>query len=754
MRCRRHSSGTRPTRPPRRPERAPGSVAPLGPAGSRRRGRNHVDLYGGIALTARHSADPGPGYARSAVDHRLASAGAARPAPSRTRDLGVRSGGDDRRRNIGYADGEPPVTPLRDPPDSYRYLGIAASVAYPRIRRPPCVSISTAVHRSRPSPAAPSTPAGRPHRRGRQPARGIRDARERTHRRGDPDPARRSRPAPVLRGACPPLRRAWDRRAGDRLLRPHGRDGAPSGHVRVPAARRPDPVAGARGRHPGRHRRPSVDRRRPAQTLFSIGFCFGGRMAYLSATLGLGFAGVIGFYGWPAGVHYTGSPAPVEVADRDPRERPWAVRRGRPGNLRRRRWMRFDGALAAAGSRPPAGHLPRRAAQLLRPEGRRVRGGERRGVGRGTRVHPSADRAAGLLRSARPPARRRCAARRRRPGPGRSVSARAGREGRLDLRDRGRRVGEGEDRGAGPRQAGPERAGRARPPRPWPGAADRRPRDTARGAGRRSAGGAGRSGPWRARPRRCATAPRLATASASGTLAGSAARIAPVDEAQVGDEEDGAQVARSVEPDRLDAVRRRRRDHEPAEQRRRGVVRVALDLGGEPEQLRRSTAARRPGHCRPAARRPWRPPTSRARGPAGSRCASRSASRALRQLAASLAQGRLQAAHEAVLAVLGQLVAPLAVDRRARSRRGSRPGTSSSIRLSIARATPEAVVAGAEVGRRGRHLDGQRASVELGQPVRSHEQPPTSRARRRRRRRVASASMNGGRPGVPPSSGP
>ena len=50
------------------------------------------------------------------------------------------------------------------------------------------------------------------------------------------------------------------------------------------------------------------------RTRFSVGFCFGGRLAYLTATLGLGFAGVIGFYGWPAGVHYTGSPAPVDVA--------------------------------------------------------------------------------------------------------------------------------------------------------------------------------------------------------------------------------------------------------------------------------------------------------------------------------------------------------------------------------------------------------------------------------------------------------
>ena len=51
------------------------------------------------------------------------------------------------------------------------------------------------------------------------------------------------------------------------------------------------------------------------RTLFTVGFCFGGRMAYLSATLGLGFAGVIGFYGWPVGAQSTGLPAPAEVAD-------------------------------------------------------------------------------------------------------------------------------------------------------------------------------------------------------------------------------------------------------------------------------------------------------------------------------------------------------------------------------------------------------------------------------------------------------
>jgi carboxymethylenebutenolidase len=50
-------------------------------------------------------------------------------------------------------------------------------------------------------------------------------------------------------------------------------------------------------------------------SLFTVGFCFGGRLAFLSAGFGLGLAGVIGFYGWPVGEHYNGSPAPAAVAD-------------------------------------------------------------------------------------------------------------------------------------------------------------------------------------------------------------------------------------------------------------------------------------------------------------------------------------------------------------------------------------------------------------------------------------------------------
>ncbi len=48
--------------------------------------------------------------------------------------------------------------------------------------------------------------------------------------------------------------------------------------------------------------------------VFTIGFCMGGRLAFLSNGFGLGLAGVIGFYGWPTGPSRNGTPAPAEVA--------------------------------------------------------------------------------------------------------------------------------------------------------------------------------------------------------------------------------------------------------------------------------------------------------------------------------------------------------------------------------------------------------------------------------------------------------
>lgn len=53
---------------------------------------------------------------------------------------------------------------------------------------------------------------------------------------------------------------------------------------------------------------------RAGARLFAVGFCFGGRLAFLSATLGLDLAGVVGFYGNPVGPGRAGSPAPAELA--------------------------------------------------------------------------------------------------------------------------------------------------------------------------------------------------------------------------------------------------------------------------------------------------------------------------------------------------------------------------------------------------------------------------------------------------------
>lgn len=52
------------------------------------------------------------------------------------------------------------------------------------------------------------------------------------------------------------------------------------------------------------------------RSVFTTGFCMGGRLASMSATLGLGLAGAIPFYGWPVGENRNGTPAPAENASR------------------------------------------------------------------------------------------------------------------------------------------------------------------------------------------------------------------------------------------------------------------------------------------------------------------------------------------------------------------------------------------------------------------------------------------------------
>ena len=60
-------------------------------------------------------------------------------------------------------------------------------------------------------------------------------------------------------------------------------------------------------------RAPDDDRPAPA-AIFTIGFCMGGRMSFLAATLGLELAGVIGLYGTLVGPWRTDPPAPVDMA--------------------------------------------------------------------------------------------------------------------------------------------------------------------------------------------------------------------------------------------------------------------------------------------------------------------------------------------------------------------------------------------------------------------------------------------------------
>ncbi len=55
------------------------------------------------------------------------------------------------------------------------------------------------------------------------------------------------------------------------------------------------------------------DGERPAPTaVFTLGFCMGGRMSFLAATLGLDLAGVMGMYGTLVGPWRNDAPAPVD----------------------------------------------------------------------------------------------------------------------------------------------------------------------------------------------------------------------------------------------------------------------------------------------------------------------------------------------------------------------------------------------------------------------------------------------------------
>ena len=133
---------------------------------------------------------------------------------------------------------------------------------------------------------------------------------------------------------------------------------------------------------PGRRRRRGrlPPRARRAASVFTVGFCFGGRNSWLAAAGGHGLAGAVGFYGStgraerPAGPDRSARPrcaAPILALQAGDDQNITAEdERGlRRGARRRRRRAR-------------ARHLRRRAAQLLRPQVRRVRGRVRGRVGR------------------------------------------------------------------------------------------------------------------------------------------------------------------------------------------------------------------------------------------------------------------------------------------------------------------------------------------------------------------------------------
>ena len=53
------------------------------------------------------------------------------------------------------------------------------------------------------------------------------------------------------------------------------------------------------------------------RSIFSVGFCFGGALSYLQSATDLGYAGVIGFYGWPLGLkRWPDRPKPIDAASR------------------------------------------------------------------------------------------------------------------------------------------------------------------------------------------------------------------------------------------------------------------------------------------------------------------------------------------------------------------------------------------------------------------------------------------------------
>ncbi len=87
-------------------------------------------------------------------------------------------------------------------------------------------------------------------------------------------------------------------------------------------------------------------RGRGAQSIFTVGFCFGGRNSWLAAAAGHGLAGAVGFYGSLG--ERNGRPGPPAFVDR--MECPiLALQAGDDANITHEQNVSFDEALANAG---------------------------------------------------------------------------------------------------------------------------------------------------------------------------------------------------------------------------------------------------------------------------------------------------------------------------------------------------------------------------------------------------------------------
>ena len=144
----------------------------------------------------------------------------------------------------------------------------------------------------------------------------------------------------------------------------------------------------------------------------------------------------------------------------------------------------------------------------------------------------------------------------------------------------------------------------------------------------------------------------------AGPIGAAARARASVDDSNGGTSTTGRRTGSTV---RRTARRARPRpgDRQPAEQAGGDVVGMALELGGERERVARRGAAASPSATRPgraALRRRWRPPTSRARGRAGSRL--RATQREAGRLAAQLGRRRAHRPHDEMGLVARDVAAP------------------------------------------------------------------------------------------------